>query len=87
MHVVMLVFALSRREFSEALGQVPRMFLAGPSSLFGLAPPGNTGRSHVGLFTPLPVAADLEVFLKGSSNQTSFFKRIVTNMKKRGKTK
>lgn len=73
MHVVMFVFALSRREFSEALGQIPRLVLAGPSSLLGMAPMGNTGRSNVGLFTSLPIAADLDAILKGSLNQKRFF--------------
>jgi hypothetical protein len=63
-HFAMFVFAISRREFREAVGQLPRMILAAPSSLLGRAPRGNTGRANVGMFASLPVPKDLEQILE-----------------------
>lgn len=66
-HFVMFIYAIMRREIREALGQVPRMILAVPSSLLGLAPLGNTGRSSVGLFATASLPKDLETLVRKSS--------------------
>lgn len=63
-HFVMLTYALMRREFWEAIGQVPRLVLAAPATLMGWAPRGNTGRSNVGMFAALPLPKDLERIFK-----------------------
>lgn len=63
-HFVMLIYALMRREFREAIGQVPRLVLAVPSTLTKRAPRGNTGRANVGMLASLPLPKDLDRILK-----------------------
>lgn len=62
-HWRMFVFAIRTRDFYEVLGQIPRLLLAGPGSIFNRAPRGNTGRSNVGIFTPMNIPEDLEITL------------------------
>ncbi|HLT31433.1 MAG TPA: DUF3703 domain-containing protein [Myxococcaceae bacterium] len=62
-HARMFRIAWRRRAVREVLGQVPRLILAVPGSLLGRAPRGNTGGANVGLFTPMPIAAELEAIL------------------------
>lgn len=62
-HGRMFAFAWRRRDVREILAQIPRLILAGPGSLFGRAPLGNTGGSSVGIFTPMPVPDDLKRLL------------------------
>jgi hypothetical protein len=62
-HARMLVHAVRQRDRHEAIGQVVRLIVAAPGSLSGRYPLGNTGRSSVGLMTPMPVPADLEAAL------------------------
>jgi hypothetical protein len=59
----MLLLALRVFDLKEMLGQIPRILLAAPGSLLGKAPRGNTGRSNVGIFTPMNIPADLEAIL------------------------
>ena len=58
-HIAMLALALRQRDRREALGQVVRIIVAAPGSALGRYPEGNTGRTHAGLMTPMPVPADL----------------------------
>ena len=62
-HARMLVQAVRQHDRHEAVGQVVRLIVAAPGSLSGRYPVGNTGRSSVGLMTPMPVPADLEAVL------------------------
>jgi Protein of unknown function (DUF3703) len=57
-HWLMLVAGLRRRDYREALGQVPRMLA---SVLFSRlwVPRGNTGRARVSALQPMPVPEDL----------------------------
>lgn len=57
-HALMLVAGWHRRDWREALGQVPRMLA---SVLFSRlwVPRGNTGRARVSAFQPMPVPEDL----------------------------
>lgn len=57
-HWSMLVAGLRRRDYREALGQVPRMLA---SVLFSRlwVPRGNTGRARVSALKPMPVPEDL----------------------------
>jgi trans-2-enoyl-CoA reductase len=57
-HWLMLVAGLRRGDLREAVGQVPRIVA---SILFSRlwVPRGNTGRSRVSAFKPMPVPADL----------------------------
>ncbi len=62
-HFAMLVFALSNKDWKEAFGQLPRILLSIPSSLFSVAPKGNTGRANVGMFASLPMPPDLRLVM------------------------
>jgi hypothetical protein len=60
----MFGFAWRQRNLREMLGQLPRLALAAPGSWTGRAPRGNTGGADVGIFTPMPIPADLETLLR-----------------------
>ena len=59
----MLAVALRTKDRGEATGQVVRLLVAGPGSLAGRYPPGNTGRTTMGLTENAPVPADITAFL------------------------
>jgi len=63
-HLEMLRFAISLRDWPEILGQLVRLALAPLGSLTGRIPIGNTGRSTVSAFTPMPIPNDLLGILK-----------------------
>ncbi|EAU62246.1 DUF3703 domain-containing protein [Stigmatella aurantiaca] len=63
-HGAMFAFAWRRRDLRECLGQWPRLLLAAPGSWLGRAPRGNTGGANVGIFTPMPIPADLQEWLR-----------------------
>jgi hypothetical protein len=58
-HGRMFGLAWRARLWREVLGQLPRLVLAGPGSVFGRAPIGNTGGADVGIFTPMTIPDDL----------------------------
>ncbi|RKG72760.1 DUF3703 domain-containing protein [Corallococcus terminator] len=62
-HGSMSAFAWRAHDWRELLGQLPRLLLAGPGSLLGRAPRGNTGGADVGIFTPMPIPEDLQRIL------------------------
>lgn len=62
-HWAMLRLAIRCRDRREAVGQVVRLAFGGIASATGRAPLGNTGRTDVGLFTPMPIPEDLRVVL------------------------
>jgi hypothetical protein len=59
-HWHMFRFALTYGLFGEAIGQTLRLVLAGPLTVVGAIPMGNTGGSEVSGFLPMPVPADLQ---------------------------
>lgn len=59
----MIQYAWSEKRFFEVFGQIPRILLAGPGSLFGLAPKGNTGGTNGGVFTAMEIPEDLKTKL------------------------
>lgn len=63
-HWAMFTFAWRTRKWREVLGQISRLLLAAPGSLLGRAPPGNTGGTNVGIFTPIPIPEDLQALLR-----------------------
>ncbi|MBU6374361.1 MAG: DUF3703 domain-containing protein [Bdellovibrionales bacterium] len=63
-HWKMFALAFRTQDFREMIGQIPRLLLAGPGSFFNRAPKGNTGRSNVGISTPMEVPKDLERILE-----------------------
>jgi hypothetical protein len=46
----MFKLAFNYKQCSEALGQMPRLILAMPSSWLGMAPRGNVGSTKMGIF-------------------------------------
>ena len=63
-HRAMLGAALRRHDRREVAGQLVRLLLAGPGSLTGRYPVGNTGGADIGAFVPMPIPADLRSILK-----------------------
>lgn len=63
-HWLMFRFAFRQRNVPELLGQIPRLLLAVPGSWTGRAQRGNTGGANVGIFTPMPVPAELVALLE-----------------------
>ncbi len=57
--------ALRRRDRKEIVGQLVRLVLAGPGSLTGKYPVGNTGGANVSAFAPMPIPDDLRAVLEG----------------------
>lgn len=49
-HLAMLRYAWAKRDSREIRGQLIRLVLAGPSSVLGVAPPGNIGWAGVSMF-------------------------------------
>jgi len=70
-HVAMLAAALRRRDRHEVLGQVFRLLVAGPGSLTGRYPVGNTGGASVSAFEPMPIPEDLQVLLGVAAEDAS----------------
>lgn len=68
-HVSMLVLAVRTRDVREVGGQLYRGVLAGPGSMTGRFPLGNTGRARVSAFRPMPVPADLATVLAAEQSQ------------------
>lgn len=58
-HWAMLAYALRERDFREAWGQCLRFALVPLGAITGLLPIGNTGRSNVSAFRPMPIPQDL----------------------------
>ena len=57
--------ARRRRDGKEIVGQVVRLVPAGPGSLTGKYPVGNTGGANVSAFAPMPIPDDLRAVLEG----------------------
>ena len=58
-HVAMLRVAWRQRDRREIAGQLIRIAVAGPGSLVHRYPPGNTGRTTMGLTEHGPIPDDL----------------------------
>lgn len=58
-HAAMLRVAWRQRDRRELLGQLIRIAVAGPGSLAGRYPPGNTGRTTMGITEHGSIPADL----------------------------
>lgn len=63
-HVAMLGYAVVTRDPREGVGQLFRLLLAPIGHLTGRTPVGNTGRSNVGAFRPMPIPHDLRSVLE-----------------------
>lgn len=66
-HWSMLGFAVELHDWRETAGQVVRLALAPLGALTGRIPVGNTGRSNVSAFQPMPVPQDLAAKIEARS--------------------
>lgn len=66
-HWAMLQFAVTERDGGEVIGQLVRLALAPLGALTGRIPVGNTGRSNVSAFQPMPVPDDLRGVIEAPS--------------------
>lgn len=67
-HLRMIGRAFRDRKWRELFGQVPRLLLAGPGSLFGRYPRGNRGTTVISMFRPEPLPDELATLLSGEPN-------------------
>jgi len=63
-HWLMLVLGWQSGDYREVVGQIPRIFAALLFSKIWV-PIGNTGRSRVSAFAPMPVSQELQRLLQG----------------------
>ena len=70
-HVHMLRLAWRTRDGQEIFGQLVRIILAGPGSLAGRNPVGNSGRADVPLSANMPIASDLAEELRRAGKRTN----------------
>jgi hypothetical protein len=59
-HWQMLSLAFKERSYQEMWGQCLRFLLVVPASLTRQYPPGNSGRSNVSMFAPMPIPMALK---------------------------
>lgn len=69
-HWVMLRTAVTTRDPRECAGQLIRLALAGPGSLLGRYPAGNSGRARVSAFASSRVSDDLQAILDRASGDS-----------------
>jgi hypothetical protein len=62
-HVAMLGAGIRRHDRREIGGQLLRLIVAGPGSLAGRYPVGNTGGADVSAMAAMPIPADLRPYL------------------------
>jgi hypothetical protein len=58
-HLAMLGYAIRLRQPREIIGQLARLALAPIGTITGRIPRGNTGRSNVSAFQPMPIPPGL----------------------------
>ncbi len=63
-HGSMFVAAMAQRDVCEVRGQLSRIAVAGPGSLSGRYPTGNTGRARVPATQPMPIVGELAEVLQ-----------------------
>ena len=69
-HGAMFVAAVMQRDVREVRGQLSRIAVAGPGSLSGRYPTGNTGRARVPATQPMPIAGELAEVLQRAGQRT-----------------
>jgi len=69
-HGSMFVAAIAQRDVREVRGQLSRIAAAGPGSMSGRYPTGNTGRARVPATQPMPIRSDLVEILERSGQRT-----------------
>lgn len=68
-HAAMLGAAVHERSLAEIWGQLVRLVVAGPGSVTGRYPAGNTGRADVPATRPMAIADDLAAMLDRASRR------------------
>jgi len=68
-HGSMFVAAIVQRDVREVRGQLSRIAVAGPGSMSGRYPTGNTGRARVPATQPMPIRSDLVEILARSGQR------------------
>ena len=63
-HGSMFVTAIVQRDVREVRGQLSRIAVAGPGSLSGRYPTGNSGRARVRATQPMPITGELAEVLQ-----------------------
>jgi hypothetical protein len=63
-HGSMFVTAIVQGDVREVRGQLSRIAVAGPGSLSGRYPTGNTGRARVRATQPMPITGELAEVLQ-----------------------
>jgi hypothetical protein len=58
-HWRMFLLAIQEGSIREIWGQFARLLVAGPGSLLGQYPLGNTGRSNVSMFQPMAIPQEI----------------------------
>ena len=64
-HLAMLGAGIRRHDHREILGQLARTIVAGPGTLTGRYPIGNTGGANVPAMAAMPIPTDLQAVLDG----------------------
>jgi len=70
-HGSMFVTAMMQRDVREVRGQLSRIAVAGPGSLSGRYPTGNTGRAGIPATQPMPIRSDLAKMLEQADQRTN----------------
>lgn len=70
-HAAMFAVGIRHRDRREIIGQLVRLVVAGPGSVAGRYPLGNTGGADVSAVTPMPIPADLLAVLAGTDSASS----------------
>ena len=65
-HVTMLGYGIRERNPAEITGQLVRLIVAGPGSVFRRYPLGNTGGANVNAVAPMAIPADLQALIDGT---------------------
>ena len=70
-HTLMLGQACRDGDWSEAVGQLLRLVLAPLGHVVGRLPIGNSGRSNISAFQPMPVRDDIAAVISKTRQQVS----------------
>lgn len=60
-HWQMFKAGIRQSNSQEIIGQFLRLLVAAPGSALGKYPLGNTGRSNVSMFRPMPISAEMKL--------------------------
>ena len=70
-HLLMFGWGWRMRQWTECLGQLPRLVGAATKTVFGLVPTGNPGGTRISPFQSVPVPPDLQQLITAARPTTS----------------